>query len=230
MKKIVFVLLTTFALTACSNVSMGSGKNAEVKTLEDTVSYCMGIFVAYNAEALGIEINEAILNKALEQKMSGEELLFPEEQVNMIMQMAGQKLMDRVAEKQITLSQEFLEENKNKKGVMVTESGLQYEILNEGNGPKPGATDRVSVHYHGTMIDGTVFDSSVERGEPAQFGVNQVIKGWTEALQMMPVGSKWKLYIPSDLGYGARPPQGSNIKPNSVLIFEVELLEILGQE
>jgi FKBP-type peptidyl-prolyl cis-trans isomerase FklB len=121
----------------------------------------------------------------------------------------------------------FLAENQSKEGVITTESGLQYQIINEGKGPKPTINTQVKCHYHGTLIDGTVFDSSVERGEPASFYVNGVIKGWTEALQMMPVGSKWKLFIPSELAYGERPA-GEKIKANSTLIFEVELLEIVN--
>ena len=119
----------------------------------------------------------------------------------------------------------FLAANKLKEGVQVTESGLQYEVLTMGRGPKPQATDRVKVHYHGTLIDGSVFDSSVERGEPAEFGLNQVIKGWTEGLQLMPVGSKFRFYIPQELGYGERAT--GSIPPYSTLIFDVELLEIL---
>ena len=119
----------------------------------------------------------------------------------------------------------FLAANQLKEGVQVTESGLQYEVLTMGRGPKPQATDRVKVHYHGTLIDGTVFDSSVERGEPAEFGLNQVIKGWTEGLQLMPVGSKFRFYIPQELGYGERAT--GSIPPYSTLIFDVELLEIL---
>ncbi len=118
----------------------------------------------------------------------------------------------------------FLEANKQKEGVQVTESGLQYEVVTMGKGPKPQATDRVKVHYHGTLIDGTVFDSSVERGEPATFGLNQVISGWTEGLQLMPVGSKFRFYIPQELGYGERAT--GNIPPYSTLIFDVELLSI----
>ncbi|MGN0186272.1 MAG: FKBP-type peptidyl-prolyl cis-trans isomerase [Paludibacteraceae bacterium] len=121
--------------------------------------------------------------------------------------------------------EDFLRENAKRPEVHVTASGLQYEILKEGSGRKPIADDRVRVHYHGTLIDGTVFDSSVQRGEPATFGVRQVIAGWVEALQLMPVGSKWKLFIPSELAYGTRGA-GEAIKPNSTLIFEVELLDI----
>ncbi|HOG36742.1 MAG TPA: FKBP-type peptidyl-prolyl cis-trans isomerase [Paludibacteraceae bacterium] len=127
---------------------------------------------------------------------------------------------------QKSASEKFLAENAKKAGVITTASGLQYEILKEGRGQKPTATDKVKVHYHGTLLDGTVFDSSVKRNTPASFGVNQVIKGWVEALQLMPVGSKWKLYIPQELAYGAHGA-GETIRPYSALIFEVELLEIL---
>ena len=120
----------------------------------------------------------------------------------------------------------FLEENKNKEGILSTESGLQYEIMEEGEGEKAGATDTVTVHYHGTLIDGTVFDSSKDRGTPASFGVNQVIPGWTEALQLMSKGAKYRLYIPQELAYGANPHPGGPIKPFSALIFDVELIEI----
>lgn len=122
--------------------------------------------------------------------------------------------------------EKFLEENKAKEGVMVTESGLQYQVLKEGSGAKPTASSSVKVHYHGTLTDGTVFDSSVDRGEPATFGVGQVIKGWTEGLQLMTEGSKYKFFIPQDLAYGATPRGGGPIKPFSTLVFEVELLEV----
>jgi FKBP-type peptidyl-prolyl cis-trans isomerase FklB len=121
--------------------------------------------------------------------------------------------------------EEFLAENAKREGVITTESGLQYEVVTMGKGAKPAATDRVKVHYHGTLTDGTVFDSSVDRGTPAEFGVNQVIQGWVEGLQLMPVGSKFKLYIPQNLAYGSQD-QGQ-IKPFSTLVFEVELIEIL---
>ena len=120
----------------------------------------------------------------------------------------------------------FIEENKKRPGIVTLPSGLQYEVINEGTGKKPKATDQVRCHYEGTLVDGTLFDSSIQRGEPAVFGVNQVIPGWVEALQLMSEGAKWKLYIPSDLGYGARGA-GEMIPPHSTLVFEVELLEVL---
>ena len=123
----------------------------------------------------------------------------------------------------------FLEKKKKRAGVVTLPSGLQYEVINEGTGKKPKATDQVRCHYEGTLVDGTLFDSSIKRGQPAVFGVNQVIPGWVEALQLMPEGAKWKLYIPSDLAYGAQGA-GEMIPPHSTLIFEVELLEILSQK
>jgi FKBP-type peptidyl-prolyl cis-trans isomerase FklB len=124
--------------------------------------------------------------------------------------------------------EDFLKENARKEGVITLPSGLQYMVLKEGYGPQPTLTENVTVHYHGTLIDGTVFDSSVDRGEPLTFTVNQVVKGWQEALQLMPMGSKWKIFVPAELGYGTRA-RGDKIKPNSVLIFEMELLSINSQ-
>lgn len=137
-----------------------------------------------------------------------------------------QKEVAAEAQANLKLGQDFLAQNKTKEGIQETESGLQYEVLVEGKGEIPEATSKVKTHYHGTFIDGRIFDSSVERGEPATFPVNGVIRGWTEALTMMPVGSKWKLYIPSDLAYGSQGASGS-IPPNTTLVFEVELLEIV---
>lgn len=132
---------------------------------------------------------------------------------------------DKAAEN-LKAGQDFLAENKTKTGVTELPSGLQYEILNEGSGAKPSATDTVKCHYHGTLIDGTIFDSSVQRGQPAKFPLNMVIKGWTEGVQLMPEGSKWRFYIPADLGYGNRQVS-AQIGPNCALIFDVELLEIM---
>lgn len=142
------------------------------------------------------------------------------------MQTRKDALANIEGEENLKRSKDFLAENANKEGITTLESGLQYEVLKEGNGPKPEATDQVKVTYHGTLLDGTVFDSSVERGDTAQFRVNGVIKGWQEALQLMPVGAKWKLYIPSDLAYGERGT-GSDIGPNETLTFEVELIDIV---
>ena len=137
-----------------------------------------------------------------------------------------EELEAKMGEVAIEEGKAFLEENKKRAGVVTLPSGLQYEIINEGTGKMAKATDQVKCHYEGTLIDGTLFDSSIKRGEPAVFGVNQVIPGWVEALQLMPEGSKWKLYIPSDLAYGARGA-GEMIPPHSTLVFEVELLEVL---
>ena len=137
-----------------------------------------------------------------------------------------QQLQEKAFEQNIKEGKNFLVENAKRVEVKTTASGLQYEIIKEGKGQTPAASDRVKVHYHGTLINGNVFDSSVNRGEPATFGVTQVIQGWVEALQLMPVGSKWKLYIPSELAYGAQGA-GQSIAPHTTLIFEVELLDIV---
>nr|WP_018614469.1 FKBP-type peptidyl-prolyl cis-trans isomerase [Segetibacter koreensis] len=136
------------------------------------------------------------------------------------------KMNSEKAEANLKAGEEFLAQNKNKESVITTPSGLQYEVLNEGTGAKPKATDKVKCHYHGTLIDGTVFDSSVQRGQPATFPLNMVIKGWTEALQLMSVGSKYRLFLHPSLAYGNRQT-GSVIGPNSTLIFDVELLDIV---
>jgi len=161
--------------------------------------------------------------EGVESPISQEQFQKAFEEINAIMQ-AKQAELAKVAG---AAGEEFLAENAKKDGIMVTDSGLQYEILVEGDGEKPAAESTVSTHYHGTLIDGTVFDSSVERGQPAEFPVNRVIPGWTEALQMMPAGSKWRLYVPQDLAYGAQG-SGAKIAPFSTLIFDVELLEIVA--
>ena len=135
-----------------------------------------------------------------------------------------QKKNEKAAEN-LKEGQDFLEANKNKPGIVALPSGLQYEIMTEGNGPKPSATSNVTCHYHGTLIDGTVFDSSVQRGQPATFPLNKVIKGWTEGLQLMATGSKWRFFIPPHLGYGDRQVS-AQIGPNSTLVFEVELIGV----
>lgn len=135
------------------------------------------------------------------------------------------EMRDKLSQENLEAGQAFLAANKEKEGIVTLPSGLQYEIIKEGNGPKPNATQTVTCHYHGTLIDGRIFDSSVQRGQPASFPLNRVISGWTEALQLMPVGSKWRLFLPPGLAYGNRQVS-AEIGPNSTLIFEVELLGI----
>jgi FKBP-type peptidyl-prolyl cis-trans isomerase FklB len=191
------------------------------------VSYCVGMSVAGSLMQQDLEgISPEVMAQAISDAFAGKEPLYTPEMANTIiqnyLQSAGEAKFGQNKEAGVA----FLHENKSKEGVLSTASGLQYEIITEGNGPKPAATDTVSVHYHGTLIDGTVFDSSIHRGQPATFGVHQVIPGWTEALQLMSVGSKYRLYIPEELAYGAHPHPGGPIKPFSALIFDVELLEI----
>jgi FKBP-type peptidyl-prolyl cis-trans isomerase FklB len=193
----------------------------------NAVSYCVGMSIAGSLMQQDLEtINPVVLAEAISEAFAGKEPKYGPEEANAIIQ----RYLQRVGEDKFAAIKEegeqFLAENKQKTGVLTTTSGLQYEVITEGSGEKPNATDTVDVHYHGTLIDGSVFDSSIERGTPATFGVHQVIKGWTEALQLMPVGSKYRLYIPQDLAYGANPHPGGPIKPYMTLIFDVELLAI----
>lgn len=190
------------------------------------ISYALGMNLAQNLKASGIEtIEYSEFTKGLEAAFEGQETEMSADEANQILQQFFGELQAKQAEAAIQAGKDFLAENAKKEGVVTLESGLQYEIMTEGNGDKPAATDQVECHYHGTLIDGTVFDSSVQRGEPATFPVNGVIQGWVEALQLMPVGSKWRLFIPSDLAYGERGA-GQHIGPHTTLIFEVELLAI----
>lgn len=201
-------------------------KNATLKTEMDSVSYSLGVSIGSNLKSQGFEkLNFAAMMKAMEDVYGDGKTTISEEQANMFIQSYFQKLMDKKSEAAKADGVKFLEENKKKEGVQTTASGIQYKVNTMGTGPKPLATDRVKVHYTGKLIDGTVFDSSVERGEPAVFPLNGVIPGWTEALQLMPVGSKWTIYLPSDLAYGERGA-GQQIPPHSTLIFEVELISI----
>jgi FKBP-type peptidyl-prolyl cis-trans isomerase FklB len=193
----------------------------------NAVSYCIGLSVADSLmqQELG-GINPTVMAEAITAVFNGETSKYTPEEANGIIQAYLQDVTASKFEVYKAEGEAFLAENAKKEGVQTTASGLQYEIIEAGNGAKPVATDTVKVHYHGTLIDGTVFDSSVSRGMPATFGVHQVIKGWTEALQLMPVGSKYRLYIPQDLAYGAQPHPGGAIKPFMALIFDVELISI----
>ena len=203
--------------------------NANYKTPEtemEKVSYSLGVNVATGVKAQGLEtLDINAISKAMSDVFEGNDLDISEEESMEILQEYFGKI---AAEKQAKASKAgsaFLAENAAKDGVVTTDSGLQYEILASGNGDKPNATDQVTVHYHGMLTDGTVFDSSIDRGEPATFPVNGVIPGWMEALQLMSVGDKWKLTIPSNLAYGDRGA-GGLIGPGATLVFEVELLKI----
>ncbi len=205
------------------------GGELQLVTIEDKVSYAIGASVGKGMLQQGLtadKINLALMKKGLTDGISNIELIIPTIVSEQVAQTYFQSLMAKMFESNKLAGEKFLEENKNKEGVVTTESGLQYEIITKGTGPIPTADATVKTHYHGTLIDGTVFDSSVERGEPISFPVMGVIKGWQEALQLMPVGSKWKLYIPYNLAYGEQQMPGSPIKPYSTLIFEVELLAI----
>ena len=228
----VFVVALIVAATSCQQ---GGPANVKLETSADSVSYAIGVLVGSNNKQQlktapgNDEMNLEAMAAAFRLATLGEEVEISEEDANAIIQSYFQQASKREAQANLEEGNKFLEENGKREGVTTTESGLQYEVLTEGTGEKPTETDKVRVNYHGTLIDGTVFDSSVDRGEPVVFGVNQVIPGWTEALQLMPVGSKWKVYIPSDLAYGANPRPGGAIKPNMALIFEVELLEIVKE-
>jgi FKBP-type peptidyl-prolyl cis-trans isomerase FklB len=217
--------LSVFAFTAC-NGQKKMDKNAALKTEIDSVSYSLGVNIGNNLKGQGFgDINIAAMMKAMEDVMGEKKLSIGEEEANGIIQNYFASMMEKKANEGRKAGETFLAENAKKAGVTTTASGLQYEVLKMGEGPKPVATDKVTVHYHGTLTDGKVFDSSVDRGEPASFPLNGVITGWTEALQLMPVGSKFRIYLPSDLAYGERGA-GQLIGPHATLIFEVELLSI----
>jgi FKBP-type peptidyl-prolyl cis-trans isomerase len=226
---IIYGLVIVFALSASCQQG---GKAVKLESNVDSVGYAIGILVGSNnlkqleAAPEGGAINKEAMAAAFRAASVGEEGAMTEQEAQAVVQRFFEGAGEREAQKSLEEGNAFLEKNRKRQGVTTTESGLQYEILTEGTGEKPTATDQVRVHYHGSLIDGKVFDSSVDRGEPVVFGVTQVIPGWTEALQLMPVGSKWKIYLPSEIAYGERGA-GGDIGPNAALIFEVELLEIV---
>ena len=234
---ILILLLTGSGLygadSAISLSAAGTGSGTGIfQDAKDQTSYAIGMSIGRSLMSQGVNINVEVLFQAIRDVLEKKEPLLSSADFQKTMatfsqaqrkkQQAGKQakgLKNRAAAKA------FLEANKAKEGVKVTASGLQYQVLKAGSGPKPKSTDRVRVHYHGTLIDGKVFDSSVNRGTPSEFPVNGVIKGWIEALQLMETGAKWKLFIPPELAYGE--PGRPSIPPNSALIFGVELLEIL---
>lgn len=227
-----FLLLGALAFISLQGYSQKKTKarpaaKPTLKTKVDSVSYAIGQDIGSSLKSQGLDqLNANLLLQAIQDAWKDNPPALTKEQSNMSISNYMQQVKAEKAAKNQAEGDKFLTENKAKPVVTTLPSGLQYQVIKEGTGPKPAATDKVKTHYHGMLIDGTVFDSSVERGEPITFPVSGVIKGWTEALQLMPVGSKWKLFIPAALAYGDRQA-GPKIGPNSTLIFEVELLEIV---
>ncbi|WP_297123568.1 FKBP-type peptidyl-prolyl cis-trans isomerase [uncultured Porphyromonas sp.] len=194
---------------------------------QDEVSYALGLSIGQNFKASGIKaITSEDFIAGLQDALAEREPQMTTERAREVINQLFMRLQQEESELNAAAGKEYQEIMRHKSGVVTLPSGLQYEIIKEGSGAKPKATDKVRVHYHGTLINGIVFDSSVERGEPAEFPLNAVIPGWTEILQLMPVGSKWRVVIPSELAYGSRGA-GDVIRPNMTLIFEIELLDIV---
>ncbi|MGB5644939.1 MAG: FKBP-type peptidyl-prolyl cis-trans isomerase [Gammaproteobacteria bacterium] len=203
-----------------------------LKTLEQKASYSFGVDFAKRLKQQGIDLDISALTRGIMDAASGKELAFEAGEMGQFKAEYTEKLRAELVQKQqemaaknLEAGKKFLADNAKKEGVVTTDSGLQYKVIKSGDGPTPKPEDTVTTHYRGTLIDGREFDSSYSRGQPASFPVKGVIKGWTEALQLMKVGDKWELYIPADLAYGAQK-RGEVIEPNSTLLFELELLEI----
>lgn len=233
MKK-VSVLVAAAVVSGMFFTSCDPKTNVSLKSDVDSVSYAIGVSTGLgykeNLKTLpGAEANVDALIAGFVQAIKGDSTKMNMEEAREYMQKYFVEASAKEANKTKEEGEKFLADNKTKSGVITTESGLQYQVITEGTGAKPTAEDHVKVHYTGTLLDGTKFDSSIDRGEPAEFPVSQVIKGWTEGLQLMPVGSKYIFWIPSDLAYGDRGA-GQMIKPNSTLKFEVELLEIVNND
>lgn len=228
-------VMMTMALVAMVTIACNAqpGANVKLESKKDSASYAIGLQIGGGMKQQNLDINPEMLAAGLRHALLGETRLLTEEQQQAVLMAFQEEMMRKQqedmmkkGEEAIKKGEDFLNKNKTQAGVMTTPSGLQYKVIKEGKGAKPAATSQVKVHYTGKLIDGSKFDSSVDRGEPATFGLNQVIPGWTEGLQLMTVGSKYMLYIPPALGYGQQgmPP---TIGPNEVLVFEVELLEIV---
>lgn len=216
------VFLGAFAIASCNK----SGEQSSLTSENDKVSYSLGVVMGNNLKKSGVDtINGVALASAINDIFASSDLKVSEDSAKQILDDYFAKLREKKSSESVEEGKKFLDENKTKSGVVVLPSGLQYQVITQGNGPIPTANDKVTVHYTGKLVNGKVFDSSVERNQPASFPVTGVIPGWTEALQLMPVGSKWNLVIPSNLGYGERGA-GDVIPANATLVFEVELLSI----
>ncbi|MDQ2178123.1 FKBP-type peptidyl-prolyl cis-trans isomerase [Marinifilum sp. D714] len=216
--------LGAMTLVSCNQ---NGNKDVALNNQIDSVSYSIGINFGTNLKKSNItEFNEAAILAGIYDVIEGDSLKIELRESGSVINNYMRALQTKIGEENIAKGEKFLSENAKKEGVITTASGLQYRVITEGTGEKPAATDQVKVHYRGTTIDGKEFDSSFKRNQPATFAANRVIKGWTEALQLMPVGSKYELFIPAKLAYGPRGA-GGDIGPNETLIFEVELLEIV---
>jgi len=219
MKTSILFLLFSFSITV-------SSWGQQLSTANDSLSYTLGVLFGKSLVEGGYEnINMDIFITGLRAAVKKESTIMSTEVCEQYIQKDAAKVKMKQYESNKIAGEEFLAKNKARSGVVSLENGLQYEVLKMGDGPKPKATDEVIVHYHGTLPDGTIFDSSVDRGETISFPLNRVISGWTEILQLMPVGSKWRVFIPYQMAYGDRPA-GPHIKPYSALIFEIELFGI----
>lgn len=230
MKVVKMFVVVAFA-TSLFSCSQNAVTNKSLETELDSVSYAIGLDMAVKLKVYFADADKELFVQGFQNGIDSTNVLLEEADLNKIISTYFAKKQEVENEKKFESAkiegEEFLEANKLKEGVVVTDSGLQYIVLEEGSGEKPTLDSKVKVHYHGTLIDGTVFDSSVDRGAPIEFDVTGVIKGWTEALQLMPVGSKYELFIPQDLAYGANPNPRGPIKPYATLIFEVELIDII---
>lgn len=219
MKKL-FILLISITFL---NLNM---KGQDLQNEKDKVSYAFGLIIANNLKSQGVkDLNSDAMAKGIQAALSGDNSMMDPATANQVVQEFMQKTQESAGAAVKDEGIAFLAANKEKEGVKVTSSGLQYKVITEGSGPRPASTDNVTVHYEGTLINGEVFDSSYKRGEPTSFPLNGVIKGWTEGLQLMQPGAKYRFYIPQELAYGARGA-GGQIKPYSTLIFDVELISI----
>jgi len=233
MKRIFLTMIVLVLSSLICSAGTARASKDELKSPAEKLGYALGLEIGTSLKKLAAEIDFAAFIRAVEDGFMGKKLLLTEQQALEIKKEFGRKMQEERARQRKDLAEKnqkeedtFLADNKKKKGVVTTKSGLQYTVLHEGDGPKPKATDRVKVHYRGTLVDGTEFDSSHRRGKPAIFPLNGVIAGWTEGLQLMKVGSKYRLFIPSNLAYGERG-RGAKIGPNAILIFDLELLEIV---
>jgi FKBP-type peptidyl-prolyl cis-trans isomerase FklB len=225
--KYLFTAILLVSFVGCNNLKMGGGDTvSKLSTKKDSISYAIGVNLGSNLKEQAIEADPAVLAQGLKDSYSGGKMILTKDQSLSVITAFQHEVTAKKEIESKAAGEKFLSENKNKPGVVALPDGLQYKIIKAGTGKKPTKTSTVTVNYIGKLTDGTEFDSSIKRGQPATFEVGGVIPGWTEILQLMPVGSKWEVYIPPSLAYGERGTPGGPIPPNATLIFEVELLSV----